>query len=134
MTFEKFTFKSSQVQQYYAAACKDFLIAKRSNVIEVRFRFSYDALLKLAIAIAAKNGQRVKARQGHHVKLIEYLAHALRDKDVLLFGNDMRTKRNRELYDGGTLLSHKDVDDYILWLEKVFETVEKLFRGSEKLL
>lgn len=55
MTFEKFTFTPRQINKYYQAALNDLKIAAESNLPEVSFRFGYDALLKLAIALCADN-------------------------------------------------------------------------------
>ena len=73
--FEKFSFSQKQVNKYYQSALKDFNIAQKSNVPEVSFRFGYDSLLKLAIAVCAGNNLRIKSRQGHHVELINKLVN-----------------------------------------------------------
>jgi hypothetical protein len=69
--FEKFHFSKRQIRKYYQSAIRDLKIASNSKIPEVIFRFSYDALVKLAIAVCAKNGLRVKARKGHHIELIK---------------------------------------------------------------
>jgi len=71
--FEKFVFANKQIEKYFESALKDLNIS-RSAVSEVAFVFCYNCLLKLAIAVCAKNNLRVKARQGHHVALIIKLA------------------------------------------------------------
>jgi len=62
--FEKFIFSDGQVEKYYKSASRDFKIANQAEETEVNFRFCYDALLKLAIAVCAKNNLRIKSRQG----------------------------------------------------------------------
>lgn len=123
--FEKFLFSPKQISKYYQSALRDFNIAKNSNIPEVSFRFSYDSLLKLAITICATNGLRVKSRQGHHVELIAKLAEYLGDKEVEILGNDMRSKRNWDLYGGGTLISEKDARGYVDWIGLIFKQTDK---------
>ena len=49
--FERFKFSRRQTEKYYQSAQRDFQIADNSDVPEVAFRFCYDALLKMAIAV-----------------------------------------------------------------------------------
>jgi len=132
--FEKFEFSDKQIRRYYSAAIKDLHIAAKMNNVDVKFRFSYDALLKLAIAVCAKNSLRVKSRKGHHIKLLEMLATILHNKDISLIGNEMRAKRNFDLYGGGILISRKEAQEYFEWTKDVFETIDKIFDKNLKLL
>lgn len=122
--FEKFIFSKGQVDKYYSSALRDLKISRRAEDTEVNFRFCYDALLKLAIAVCAKNNLRVKARQGHHVKLIDKLAEILRNKDIKIIGQEMRSKRNWDLYGGGVLISKKEAGEYLKWTNEIFKQVD----------
>lgn len=123
--FNKFSFSLKQINKYYRSSIRDLNIAKKSNIPEVSFRFSYDALFKLAITICAKNGLRVKSRQGHHVELIKKLSQFLKDKEIEVLGNDMRSKRNWDLYDGGVLISIKEAKEYLGWIESIFKKADE---------
>jgi len=125
--FEKFDFSQKQINKYYRSALGDLKIASDSTTPEVIFRFCYDALLKLAITICAKNGLRVKARQGHHIELIKKLSHYLKDSEIEVLANEMRSKRNRDLYAGGILISAKEAKDYLKWTRSIFQKVESYF-------
>jgi len=125
MTFDKFSFSEKQIKTYYNSAVRDFKIAKNSDIPEVSFRFGYDALIKLAITICAKKGLKIKSRQGHRIELITKLSEFLKNKEIEILGNEMRTKRNRDLYDGGTLITTKQSKDYVNWIASVFEQIEK---------
>lgn len=125
--FEKFSFKKEQVKGYFNSAVRDIAIADGSDVPEVIFKFSYDALLKLAIAFCALNGLRVKARLGHHTGLIGRLSEFLDDKEVEVIGNEMRMKRNIDLYSGGTLISKKEADEYCGWVKGVIKMNKNKF-------
>lgn len=132
--FEKFKFSQSQVDKYYRSASRDFKIASASKIPEVIFKFSYDALIKLAIAVCAKNGLRVKSRQGHHVGLLNKLAEFLGEEDADAVGNRMRKERNMDLYNGGILISKKAAEEYRDWLKVIFMKTEKYLYGKQKLL
>ncbi len=119
--FEKFNFSNKQIRQYYNSSLKDFKIVSESDILEVKFRFSYDALLKLAIAVCAYNNLRVKSRQGHHIELINKLSYFLDDEDIKIIGHEMRNKRNFDLYSGNILISQKEVDEYLGWLKNIFK-------------
>lgn len=105
--FKKQEFTGRQIENYFKSALKDFKIARDLNVPEVVFKFSYDSLLKVAIAVCAKNNLRVKSRAGHHIDLIKKLSEYLGDEDIFAIGNEMRKKRNFDLYSGGALITKK---------------------------
>jgi len=123
--FEKFVFTRHQVDKYYASAVRDLKIARRAEETEVSFRFCYDSLLKLAIAVCAKNNLRVKARQGHHIKLIDKLAEILHNQDIKIIGQEMRSKRNWDLYGGGIIISKKEAKEYLKWTADIFQEADR---------
>ena len=131
--FVKFNFSAIQIKKYYQAAVNDFKIARQSNIPEVIFKFSYDALLKLAIAVCAKNNLRVKARQGHHVELIKKLALILNDSDIKVIGDAMRAKRNLDLYSGGAAITPKEASEYLDWIKDIFESADEYVATNKKL-
>jgi hypothetical protein len=112
---------------------KDYRIASRSDIPEVTFKFCYDALLKLAIAVCARNNLRVKARQGHHIELIQKMADLLGSKDIKIMGDEMRAKRNLDIYGGGVLISEKEVEEYLKWLKNIVTVAEDHLFGNKKI-
>lgn len=130
--FEHFKFSNKQLDNYIKSAKRDLKIATDSNVPEVAFRFCYDALLKLAIAVCAKNGLRVKSRKGHHIELITKLSEFLKDKDIEVLANEMRAKRNWDLYSGGVLISDKEAKSYVKWVSEVFQKAEGFLNGKQQ--
>lgn len=120
------------MQRYFKSALKDFRIASQSKVPEVTFRFCYDALLKTAIAVCAQSGLRVKAQKGHHYELINKLAEFLKDQDINVIGNEMRSKRNWDLYSGGIAISRKEAAEYIGWLRIIFRRAEKYLTDTNQ--
>jgi len=132
--FEHFKFSRQQVVKYYQSAVRDFKIATDSNTTEVSFRFCYDALLKLAIAICAKKGLRVKSRRGHHIELISKLAFFLKDFEIEVLANEMRSKRNWDLYGGGVFISKKEASEYLKWTKNIFQKADRIFKGNQRKL
>lgn len=118
--FEKFRFSRKQIEKYHSSAKRDLKIASKAEVSEVRFRFCYDALLKLAIIVCAEQGLRVKSRRGHHIELLKKLSFFLKDPEVEILANEMRSKRNWDLYGGGIVISSKEAREYINWTKKIF--------------
>src|SRR6056297_3285528 len=129
--FKKLDFSQKQINKYYRAAKKDLKIAINSNISEVSFRFCYDALLKLAIAVCAKKGLRVKSKKGHHVALIKKLSSYLNNSEIKILANEMRSKRNRGLYSGGISISTKEVKDYTNWTKNIFKKANKSFFNKQ---
>ncbi len=118
--FKKLKFTESQIQQYFMSAKKSLEIAQQSNIPEVIFKFSYDALIKLGIALIAKRGYKARSVKGHHIKILEKASLLLKNKKINTTGNEMRQKRNIDLYDGGTLISKKDSQAYAEFIQGVF--------------
>ena len=80
--FQKFIFSKEQVRKYLQAAEKDWKIARSSDVADVVFKFSYDAILKLAVYVTACSSLRVRSVAGHHIKLLEKLSEVIQDEDA----------------------------------------------------
>ena len=123
--FQKFRFDKNQIDRYFEAAFRDLKIAREDPFPEVRFTYSYQALIKAGIALIARTGQ-VKARSvpGHHVKILEKMSVILKNPDVFTIGNAMRMKRNEDLYGGAESVSEKEADDYLAFVEKILKTVK----------
>jgi len=110
--FENFLFSEAQIDRYYKAACRDFKMLKKSLEPEIIFFLCYNIIIKISIAICAKNGLRVKSRTGHHIELIGKLSAFLNDKEIELVAGKMRIKRNKDLYEGGVPISEKEAQYY----------------------
>ena len=121
--FQTFNFTKEQVRKYLQAAERDWKIARGSDVADVVFKFSYDAILKLAVYVAACSGLRVRSVAGHHIKLLEKLSEVIQDEDAFCVANEMRQKRNIDLYQGGALITDKDAKSYLSFVSSVFESV-----------
>lgn len=119
--FRQMHFTKEQISQFESAARHDLDIALGSDVTDVIFKFTYDALIKLAIALIARKGYKVRSSAGHHMAVLEKLSYLLNDRDIVVYGNKMRQERNANLYDGGFFVSEKDTDEYLCFAKNVFE-------------
>ena len=118
--FQKLEFKEKQINQFLMSALHDLKIAEESDIPDVVFKFSYDALIKTGIMLIARKGYKVRSAVGHHVKILEKLSQLLKDEDILVLGNKMRQERNVNLYDGGFFVGEKDSREYLDFVKNVF--------------
>lgn len=125
--FQKIDFSKSQISRFFISAKRDLKIAEDSDVPEIKFKFSYDALLKTGIALIAGKGFKIRGKTGHHVKIIEKLSEILNDHDVPVWANRMRQERNLDLYSGGEEFSEKESSEYFTLVKKV---MAKAFGGK----
>lgn len=119
--FRKLYFKEEQIKQLSKSALHDLKIAEGSDISDVIFRFSYDALLKLGIVLIAKGGYKVRSTAGHHIKILEKMNEILKNEDVIIFGNKMRQQRNFNLYSGGFSVTEKDSREYLDFVKSIFK-------------
>jgi len=115
--FKEFNFSKNQVDKFMEAASKDLEIAKGNDCPEVRFQFSYNSLIKIGIALVACYNRKVSSRVGHHQKILEKMEEILKDKDIFTHGDKMRKTRNKDLYDGGMMISFKQAESYLSFVE-----------------
>ncbi len=125
--FKKFDFEPDDIRRYLKSALHDLEIAQKDGIPEVKFTYSYQALIKTGITLLAKAGKvKVRSKPGHHVKILEKVGEILADEDVTSAGNAMRMKRNTDLYGGGEIISEKDAADYLKFVQKVIEKAKKI--------
>jgi hypothetical protein len=55
----------------------------------------------------------------------------LKDPEIEILANEMRSKRNRDLYDGGILISEKEAKEYLEWVKQTFQKAQILFENSK---
>ncbi len=122
--FRKFDFSSDQISRYFNNALRDLQIARESKHNEVRFNYTFTAMIKAGIALIAKRGNvKVRSAPGHHIKIIEKLSEILRDETVLTIGNSMRMKRNEDFYGGGIFISDKEASEYMEYVDGILKKV-----------
>jgi hypothetical protein len=128
--FRKFNSSKEQLTQYLKNARHDLKIAQADPHHEVRFTYSYQALIKIAIGLVASQGYKVRSIPGHHIKLLERLSELLEDPDVLAGGDAMRRKRNDDFYGEGVLITEKEAADYLRLVQRILKKAEHLIRNK----
>lgn len=128
--FQKFKFTQAQVDQYLRNARRDLKIAREDPHLEVRFTYSYQALIKMALALVAKEGYKVRSLPGHHIKLLMKASELLKDPDVLAVGDAMRTRRNDDFYGEGILITEKEAADYLEFVRGVLDKAERIIQNK----
>ncbi|MBN1687528.1 MAG: hypothetical protein JW893_00350 [Candidatus Omnitrophica bacterium] len=129
--FRKFDFKPEDIKRYLRSALRDLEIAEKDKFPEVKFTYSYQALIKTGIALLAKVRKlKVRSVPGHHVKILDEMGEILKREDVVVIGNAMRMKRNADLYGGGEIVGEKETDDYFKFVQTVIaEAGKKIGNG-----
>jgi hypothetical protein len=131
--FQKIKFSLPQIEQFVRSAGRDIEIASQSDIPEVIFKFSYDALIKIGITLIAGEGYKVRSKTGHHIKILEKLGQILDNEDVKIMGNKMRQERNVDLYSGGSSISEKDSRAYLDFVKDIFAKASLTRRKHHRL-
>ncbi len=131
-TFIRFSFTQQQIKKNLASALRDYDIAKKDSIPEVKFTYSYNALIKAGIALLSYYQVRVRSVQGHHVKILEKMAEILKDEAVTDIGNVMRSKRNIDLYGGGVEITEKECREYIIFVGRVLKRIKNIITTKTK--
>jgi hypothetical protein len=126
--FTKFNFTKLQIIKNLSNALKDFNIAKKDGILDVKFNYAYSAFIKCGIALLSFYGLRVKSVPGHHAKIIEKTAGILKDSDIAEMGNIMRSKRNLDFYSGGIEVTEKECREYIEFVADVIARIKKIVK------
>lgn len=123
--FQKFKYTKFQLKQYYDNALKDQNIASKNDDPNVIYRFCYDAIVKLGIAVIAAQGYKVRSVRGHHIKILEVLEKILKLNDEINYIDRIRRKRNIDLYEGGVDFTETDAQNLLKISTKIFSGARK---------
>ena len=126
--FKHFNFSKEQTDKNLQNAFKDFEIAKKDNILEVKFNYTYTSLIKAGIALLSFYKLKIKSVPGHHIKIIEKISSILKNNTVDEIGNVMRSKRNLDFYSGGIEVTEKECNEYTDFVEKVLRDIQKHMR------
>jgi len=121
--FTDFVFTKEQVRKNFENAMKDLGIAHQDTIPDVKFTYSYDALIKGGIALISLFNKKIKSVPGHHVKIIEAMAKILNDDSVAAIGNAMRSKRNADFYSGGVEITEKESREYLDYADSILRKI-----------
>jgi len=123
--FRRFNFDKEQIDNNLKNAFKDFEIAKKDTILEVKFNYAYTSLIKAGITLLSFYKMKIKSVPGHHIKIIEKTSDILKNNTVNEIGNVMRSKRNLDFYSGGIEITEKECHEYIDFVEKVLKDIRK---------
>jgi uncharacterized protein (UPF0332 family) len=129
--FTKFQFTAEQIKQNLKNALRDLAIAKKDTIIEVKFTYTYTALIKAGIALLSYYRVKVKSVPGHHQIIIDTIAKILNDDVIADIGNVMRSKRNTDLYAGGIEVTEKESISYLTFVEGVITKIKNIIHKGE---
>lgn len=129
--FRRVKFTEEEIKRFLESARHDLKIAQKDPFPEVRFTYSFQTLIKGGLALIAKVGAvKVRSIPGHHAKILEKMSEILKDPDISTIGNAMRTRRNTDLYGGGTSIGENEAKDYLKFTDGVFQKVEKAIQSN----
>ena len=129
--FIRWNFTEEQIILFYNNALRDLQIATENKRPEVKFTYSYNALIKGGIALVAKIGKvKIRSIPGHHVKIIEKMSEILKDNSINELGNAMRMKRNEDFYAGGIFISEKESEDYHVFVKEILFKITGLVKKT----
>lgn len=124
--FVKFKFTKNQIEKNLNNALKDLDIAKKDKILEVKFNYTYTALIKAGPTLLNFYHVKIKSVLGHHIKIIEKMAEILKDNAISDIGNIMHSKRNLDFYNGGIEVTEKECSEYIKFVEKILIKVKDI--------
>lgn len=119
--FQKFKFLAEEIRMRFENARRDLEIAAKDPFPEVRFTYAFQALIKIGIALLAREGLKVRSIPGHHVRILEQMSELLKEPDILTIGNAMRMKRNLDLYGAGGIISDKESREYLSFVQNILK-------------
>ncbi|KKQ71466.1 MAG: hypothetical protein UT33_C0009G0057 [Candidatus Peregrinibacteria bacterium GW2011_GWC2_39_14] len=124
--FKRFDFTNKEIRLFLENSRRDLDIAKNNKTPEVIFRFGYDSILKSCIALIAFCGFKAKSVPGHHIIIISKASEILNHEyaEIFYFCNNIRRKRNFDLYAGGSFFSVQEAKNLIEISEKIYTIVK----------
>lgn len=124
--FSRFKFTKEQTNKNFRNALKDFDIAQKDKILDVKFNYAYSAFIKAGIALLSLKQIKIKSVPGHHSKIIEQISALLKDKSIMTMGNLMRSKRNLDFYSGGVEVTEKECIEFIEFTEKILNKIKTI--------
>lgn len=122
--FSPQTFDVAELAKLRGSAAKYLDISRKNNEPEVKFHFTYMALIKIGIYLIAREGYRVKSRPGHHQLIIEELGELLKNGDIVLLGDKMRRSRNMDFYSADGMITETEAEKDLQFVEKIYQSLD----------
>ena len=128
--FTKFSFTKEEIDKNFQNAVRDIEIAEKDGIPEVKFNYSYSALIKTGLAILSLHQLKAKSVPGHHIEIINGLSRILKDQSISEMGNLMRSKRNMDFYSGGIEITDKECLEYLAFAKNILNKALFLQKSS----
>ncbi|OIO74277.1 MAG: hypothetical protein AUJ85_06105 [Elusimicrobia bacterium CG1_02_37_114] len=122
--FTRQPYSKKELEKHYVSAGRNLKLAGKNNEPEIKFHFTYMALLKIGIYCIAKTGYRVKSRSGHHIKIIETLSKILNNDEILVLGDTMRKNRNKDLYFSDAIITEKEANYCFDFVSSIYNNIK----------
>lgn len=124
--FKQYNFTNEEILKHFQNAKRDLDIAYKDKILDVKFNYTYNALIKGSIALLSYHQMKLKSVPGHHMKLIDILAEMLEDQNIADIGHVIRSKRNIDLYSGGTDVTKKECSEFLEFVTSIIIKIEKV--------
>ena len=123
---KKHPINPKEIGRYLQKAKQELVDAKKILSIseDISFKTTYDAMIKISLALMMANGYRPRSQVGHHKTMIEFVAKMLRikDKSIMKRFDQARKKRNLLVYQA-QWVSLREAKEAINLAEKYFKAV-----------
>ena len=119
--FQKIKFSKKQLADFFSSAENNLKNAQKTDIPEVIFLLCYNSVIKLGIYLIAKKGYKVRSIPGHHYQILKSLGEITHLYNETNYLQDVRQKRNIDLYEGGAIMTQKESDDLLKITKKIFE-------------
>lgn len=130
-SFQKLNMADLSAVGFVSGAKRDLKITLGSEINEVKFKFSYDAMIKIGLALIASKGYKVRSVAGHHIRIIEKISQILREEKADYIGNRMRQIRNDDLYGGRVIISQEDSKMYYKFIRDIYKRAIKVIQEND---
>lgn len=122
-----------RVNEYLAKAKGDLLNAKKILAIseEISFKTTYDAMIKITLALMLAHGVRPRTQSGHHLTMIQFAKNILpKEQETLINRYDrIRAKRHLLVYEA-SWVSRQEAEEAILAAEKYWKIVKEYIQAK----
>jgi len=125
--FRKYPIDFQEIEKYLFKAKKDIGVAKKILEIseEVSYKTTYDAMMKITLALIMSYGLRPRSKMGHHMTMVNFAKKMLGKENQMLIKkyDKMREKRHLLVYEA-QWISRKEVKEAVALAEKYLKIVK----------
>lgn len=122
---------SQEIAALFAVADRDLSDCRTSGLSsDWQLNIAYNAALQTATAALAASGYRA-AREAHHYRVIQSLAHTIKaDVSLVALFDQFRKKRNISGYDHAGMISDQEAKEMVNLASRLRQEVEEWFHEN----